>query len=131
MIRSTLNGEFMQHMRKRDDRGAAQFIGALVGMIITVIAAGLALNAIMNANAATIDHIDRGDLWADMQDASGGLLHDVIGGTEIVTASDDRFVIRKIVDGKCQTRDWQVDGGQLTVDTTFHDGDCPDLTADT
>lgn len=126
-----MNGAGMQQIRERRDEGVANYVGVIIGLALTALAATLALVAIKNANASTIDHVDRGDLWADMQDASGGLLHDVLGGTQIVTAADDRFVVRKIVDGKCQTRDWQVDGGQLIVHTTFHEDDCPAPTADT
>lgn len=106
--------------RTKSDRGftLAELLVAVV-IMSAVIAVGVSLLSSTFRVAASTQ--TRGDLWNSMTNSSVQLIRDVNDGSKVTISEPRHLAVQVVRDGKCQTRDWLVDGDQLISTTTFYD----------
>ncbi|ACZ22777.1 prepilin-type N-terminal cleavage/methylation domain-containing protein [Sanguibacter keddieii DSM 10542] len=93
----------------------------LVAMIISTVVIAIGVSLLSQTFRVAASTQTRAELWSSMTNSSIQLIRDVNDGTKIVTSEPRHLAVQVVRDGRCQTRDWQVDGDRLVSTTTFYD----------
>ncbi len=105
-------------------RGEGGFTTAelLVAIVIGAIVAGIGGALVIASTRSSTVTQSRHTIQNELNTASVQLIRDVSDGSRIRTAEPTRLAIDVVRDGACQTRDWNVAGTTLSVETVFYSG---------
>lgn len=95
----------------------------LVAMIISTVVIAIGVSLLSSTFRVAASTQTRAELWGSMTSSSVQLIRDVNDGSKIVVSEPQHLAVDVVRDGRCQTRDWLVDGDKLISTTVFYDAE--------